>query len=399
MTRATNRLSALQIKSAAAGKLMDGGGLVLDKTDTGGKWLYRYSFAAQRREMGLGSFPGVSLSDARKARDRWAAMLEIGKDPITERQRLLREEKAAIDRKDPTLREAAETVFEARKATLRADGERGRWFSPIRIHLLPRLGPKRLSQIHQTDIRDALKPIWASKHATAEKAIQRLRIIFAQSKLMGYPCDPFTVDAAQHMLGAVKTAPVGIASTPWQEVPALYARLSSGSMSHQVLRMIILTCARSESVRGMKFSEIDGNIWTVPDDRMKGREGKARSFRIPLPNAALEIIRECRETAADDHVFPSYRQGCITQNAILKALDVLGEVGRPHGFRTSFRTWIQDTGACSYDVAETVLAHAVGGKVERTYARSDMLDPRRVVMDKWARLVTGSGADIVALRG
>jgi hypothetical protein len=62
MTRATNRLTAVQIKTAAPAKLQDGGGLILDKTATGGKWIYRYRFAGQRREMGLGSFPGVSLA-------------------------------------------------------------------------------------------------------------------------------------------------------------------------------------------------------------------------------------------------------------------------------------------------------------------------------------------------
>jgi integrase len=114
----------------------------------------------------------------------------------------------------------------------------------------------------------------------------------------------------------------------------------------------------------------------------------------------LEVVRECATDAQDDYLFPSYRQGaCISQTAILKALNALNEAGRPHGFRSSFREWVQDCNSCSYDVAETVLAHKVGGKVERTYARSDLLDARRVVMGKWADHVTGEAAKVVRLRG
>lgn len=85
MTRAQNRLTAIAIRAAAPGKLQDGAGLVLNKTATGGKWVYLYSFAGGRRHMGLGSFPAVSLAEARKARDKWAGALANGKDPITER--------------------------------------------------------------------------------------------------------------------------------------------------------------------------------------------------------------------------------------------------------------------------------------------------------------------------
>jgi integrase len=400
MTRATNRLTAIKIKATEAGKLQDGGGLILDKTATGGKWIYRYRFAGQRREMGLGSFPGVTLADARKARDRWATALADGKDPITERKRLLADEKAALDRKDPTLFEITATVFDALKGKLRGEGTRGRWRSPLDTHVLPKIGKRRLSDLHQTDIHDAIKPIWTAKNATAEKAMQRLGIIFRNAKLMGYDCDPFTIDAARYMLGEVIREPVGIVHTPWREVPALFQRLGGGSAGHQCLRMIILTAARSDSVRGMRFSEIDGDVWTVPADRMKGRAGKVQPFRVPLSPAALEVVRECAETAQDDYLFPSYRQGaCISQTAILKALNAVNEAGRPHGFRSSFREWVQDTNACSYDVAETVLAHAVGGKVERTYARSDLLDARRVVMGKWADHVTGEATKVVRLRG
>lgn len=395
MTKPTARLSAVKLKTAKPGKLQDGGGLILDKTEDGGKWLWRYRFAGASREMGLGSYPLVTLAEARRLRDKWALVLTDGKDPISERRRQIEAEKAAMAKTDPTLEEVAVMAFDGLKATLKGEGERGRWYSPLRVHVMPKIGKRKLSSLHQSDLAEALRPIWRKKHPTAQKAIQRLGIVFRWAKLAGYDCDPFTVDAAAHILGEVQHEPQGIEATPWRAMPALYAKLGGDLTSRRALRFMVLTCARADSVRGARFSEIEGNVWTVPGERMKS--GKA--FRYPLSPQALEIVAEAREGAVDDFLFPSYRRGaCITETALLKALNTLGEAGRPHGFRSSFRTWVQDTRACDWDVAEMVLAHVVGGRVERTYARSDLLDERAAVMVRWADYVTAAPAVVVPLR-
>lgn len=396
--REKNRLTAVGIKSAADGKLADGGGLMLEKAGSAGKWTFRYSFAGGRREMGLGSWPDTSLAEARKARDRWAGILRDGKDPIAERARQRDAERAEIDRRDPTFGEMAEAAFEARKASLRGEGERGRWFSPIRVHLLPKLGARRMTDIHQTDLRDALAPLWRSKPATAEKAIQRTAIIFRHAKLAGIAVDPFTVEAAKHLLGDMRREIVHIEATPWQAIPALYAKLDGRGATRLALRWMILTAVRSDGARGARLEEIDGDVWTVPADRMKGREGKVRDFRVPLSTEAQRLAALAAETARDGYLFPSYRKGCISDTALAKMLNEMGEAGRPHGFRTSFRSWVQDHDAATYDVAEKALGHIVGGKVERSYARSDLLDQRRILMEKWAAFVTGAEAKVIQLR-
>jgi integrase len=395
MTSPLAALSALKIKNAAPGKLSDGGGLILIKReDGGGAWVWRYTFAGISREMGLGSFPAVTLADARKARAKWAAVLETDKDPITERKRERDRQKAQM-LDGMILKEAAEKAFLAKKALLRGDGERGRWYSPIELHILPKLGNRRLTDIHQSDIADTLRPIWETKHPTAEKAIQRLGIIIRWAVLSGFEVDPLLVDKARHMLGAVKHVPEGITATPWRDLPNLYKSLSHPTAGHRALRMTILTCARTDSVRGMRFDEIEGTIWTVPGSRMKS----GQPFRYPLTPEAMRLVEACREYATGPHLFPSYRgDKPLTEAALLKALNAVGEAGRPHGFRTSFRTWVQETNACSYDVAETVLAHSLGNKVERSYARSDLLDQRRAVMLRWSKFVAGDGAVVVELR-
>lgn len=399
MARTRNQLTAVTIRKAAPGKLEDGGGLRLYKTPGSGRWVYRYTFSGVRREMGLGSLDDLTLAKARAARDSWAAVLASGVDPITERQRRRDETSAELSRSDPTFEELAQTVFESKKASLRGDGERGRWFSPLAQHVIPRIGKRRMSTIDQTDIAEALRPIWKDKPATAEKAFHRTRIIFRKARLMGLDADPFTVEAAAHILGDVSRTIEHIAATPWQEVPALYGRLDRPGASYRCLRWMILTATRSESARGARLSEIDGNVWTVPADRMKGKQGKVQAFRVPLSTEAQRLVAQFRESSTGDLMFPSYRSGYISSTALQKVLNELGEAGRPHGFRTSFRSWVQDTDAATFDVAETALAHRIGSTVERSYARSDLLDQRRALMERWSGFVSGEEAKVVQLRG
>ena len=386
-----NKLTAAAIKAAKAGQhLQDGGGLLLRRSPSGGRWVFRYSFSGQRRDMGIGSWLEVSLAEARRIRGDWAAKLRLGVDPISERNRIRDEETARRRRREPTFAEIAELVFEARKERLRGNGERGRWFSPLRVHVIPKVGARRITELQQNDIHAAIAPIWRTKNETAEKALQRTRIIFQEARLMGYQVDPFLCDAARHMLGHVNQETKPIAATPWQDLPALFKRLDKPYASYQALRWTILTATRSMSARGARFCEIDGDIWTVPSDRMKGGVGKVEDFRVPLSTAALKVVESCRSLRQSDWLFPSPRTGCVTQNAMANILNDLREPGRPHGFRTSFRSWVQDTDSASWEVAETALAHTIGNKVERSYARSDLLEKRRVLMEAWGRFVMGA---------
>jgi len=165
------------------------------------------------------------------------------------------------------------------------------------------------------------------------------------------------------------------------------------------LRLMILTTVRSAALRAARFDEIEGDIWTVPAERMKGMEGQVTDFRVPLSIEAQRVIGICREFSSNDFLFPSSHAGkSISDRAIHKTLEGLKEAGQPHGFRTSFRTWVQDSNAAPFDVAETALSHIVGNKVERAYARSDLLDQRRILMQKWADFVTGAEAKVVKIR-
>lgn len=392
------KLTAISIKKASDGKLGDGGGLELRKKGDAGRWVWRYSITGRRREMGLGTYPEVSLGEARKIRDKWALLLAQGKDPISERQADQDAIRREFEKNDPTLEALTSDVLNARKASLKGDGKAGRWISPLERHVFPKIGHKAISTIHQSDIRTALAPIWKSKHPTATKAINRLRIVFRQGKLMGYDCDPFTIDAAKHMLGDVIHNADPIPATPWQDIPDLYARLENTGQVAQCLRFMILTLVRASGCRGATYDEFNDGIWTVPAVRMKGRPGKVSDFRVPLTDQTQQLVDHQRALGGT-YLFSAQRGRPVSDNSLSKHMREIGEAGRPHGFRTSFRTWVQDTDACSWEVSETVLAHTIGNKVERSYARSDLLDRRRIVMQKWADFVTGASSNVVKIHG
>lgn len=389
-----NKLTAVMVKNTPSGLLGDGGGLRLEKNGDTGKWIYRYSHLGKRREMGLGQWPTVSLSDARKLRDSWATELAAGRDPIAIREDQRAAEVAERDKNDPTFEELTRIVFEARKATLRGEGKRGRWLSPLERHLFPALGRKRVSALTRHDFANALRPIWRNMHPTAEKAYQRSRLIFREGKFMGFECDPFEVEAASRILGEVRHVTKPIPSTPWQELPGLYSSLGN-SIADECLRFMILTCVRADGCTGARFAEIKDGVWTVPKDRVKGIEGLVEDFRVPLSGEAQKVVERMAEISPT-FLFSARLGRPITTNACEKRLNEMKEPGRPHGFRSSFRTWVQDTDACSWEVSETVLGHSIGNNVERSYARSDLLERRRIAMEAWASHVTGKRAAEVA---
>ncbi|WP_412509493.1 Arm DNA-binding domain-containing protein [Roseovarius sp. SYSU LYC5161] len=134
MARGRNILTAGQMRKPRPGRQQDGGGLILHKTENGGRRPWRYSFAGRRRELGLGGLDAVTLAQACATRHKWAAVLADGRDPISERDRGINGRRTELHHADPTFAEIAEMVFEACKAGLREDGERGRWWSPLRLH-------------------------------------------------------------------------------------------------------------------------------------------------------------------------------------------------------------------------------------------------------------------------
>jgi len=290
------KLSALFVKSAPPGKHEDGNGLRLVKREDGaGQWVLRYTIHGRRREMGLGGIASLSLKDARELASEFRTLVIRGIDPIEHRQS---ERRKAI-RARHLLRDVALDAFESRKADLKGDGKAGRWFSPLELHILPKLGKRPVAGITQVDIRDTLEPIWHTKASTASKAADRLKIVLDHAAALGLDVDLMAVAKANKLLGGQRHKVTSIPSLPWREVPSFYGTLSEPTITHLALRLLILTGLRSRSVRFARLDEIDGDVWTVPAENMKARVGVAKDFRVPLSSEAKRVVELAEPYARD----------------------------------------------------------------------------------------------------
>ncbi len=159
-------------------------------------------------------------------------------------------------------------------------------------------------------------------------------------------------------------------------------------MTQLALRLLILTGVRTRPLRYMHKDQIDGDIWTIPAESMKGRRDATEEFRVPLSSEALKVIKQARLLSRNGFLFSATGRGPLAQNSMLQYMKKTGLEACPHGFRSSLRDWLAETTNAPYEVAETILGHTVGGKVERAYRRTDYLEQRRIFMDRWASYVT-----------
>jgi integrase len=383
--RTRYKLSAVFVKSAPIGKHSDGGGLYLHKhSSASAKWFFRFTLHGRRHEMGLGSFSDVSLQMARELADAAREQVKRRVDPIQQRNRESRD----AARTDNSLRKIAEEAFEARKAELRDDGKAGRWFSPLELHVLPRLGSVPVNVIDQVMIKDALKPIWHEKAVTARKAMNRLGLVLQHAAALGLDVDIQATGKAKALLGKQRHQASHIVAMPWQDVPAFYASLNDPTTANLALRLLILTGHRLKPVRFIRSEHIDGNVWTAPAEIIKGREGSTDAFRCHLSPEALKVINLARPLARDGYLFPSIGKGVMSDATLSRMMERRGLAARPHGFRTSLRLWLEEATSAGHEIKESMVQHKVGGAVERAYRRTDYLEQRRPLYDAWAAFVT-----------
>ncbi|VEJ46053.1 tyrosine-type recombinase/integrase [Bartonella vinsonii] len=382
-----NRLNARAVATLGAGKYNDGAGLLLHKRKDGGaQWLYRYTIHGRRREMGLGALRNVSLKKARELATQWRSVLHEGRDPIKEREKQKREAMRNLH----YLKDIALDAFETRKAELKNDGKDGDWFLPLKLHILPQLGCLPISEITQTDIRNTLAPIWHTKAKTAERALIRLNICFKHAAAMGLDVDLQATEKAKALLGKQRHKVKNMPAMDWKEIPAFYQTLcQTTTMTQLALRLLILTGVRTSPLRHIHKDQIEGDIWTIPAENMKGKRDATTEFRVPLSTEALEILKQARLLSRNDFFFSATGRGPLGETCMSQYMKKTGLEACPHGFRSSLRDWLAETTDAPYEVAETILSHVVGGQVERAYRRTDYLEQRRVYMDKWAAYVTG----------
>ena len=121
---------------------------------------------------------------------------------------------------------------------------------------------------------------------------------------------------------------------------------------------------------------------------MKGRKGKTPDFRVPLTPEALHVIKLASQQQRDGYIFPGVKRGVISDASMARLMERRGLEARPHGFRSTLRTWLTESQQASREVAEIIIAHQTGSVVERSYNRTDMIEQRRRLLTSWAEFLS-----------
>ena len=375
-----NSLNQLKAKNLSPGKYADGQGLwLIKRTKQAGRWMLRLSVDSRRREMGLGRWPDVSIAEARERAAEARRALRDGFDPIEERAKSRRRTNQL------TVAQAIEGCFEARKAELKGDGHAGRWMSPLKVHVIPKIGSYAIEDVDQHILKEMLDPIWHDKPQAASKALNRMNLTLKHAAALGLNVDLQAIMKTRALLGKQRHKIEHIPAMIYKEVPKFYRSLESETgIAALALRFLILTATRTSEVRLATFDEIDGALWTLAPDRTKNR----REHRVPLTDEALSVVARAKSAATNDYLFASYKGKPMSDAAMSKFMRDRGLNARPHGFRASFRTWLEDETNAPFELKESLLGHHVDAGIVGAYQRSDRLEQRVELLSEWASWLT-----------
>jgi len=391
-------------------------GLYLQVTPTGARsWILRATIGRKRRDLGLGSYPDVTLAQARERAREAKDQIWRGVDPIEERK-AARSALAAAQARGKTFADVFEDYAAAKLEELGSDADRTRWRSSIERFVLPHIGKMLVSDLQVPDMLRVLQPIWRDKTETATRVRARIEAILSWATVSGHRAgdNPARWHGNLDMLLPKPSRIAGTNNQPTialNEAAAWFAALNKRKgIGAKALAFLTLCASRSGEVRGMTWDELDfgARVWTISAERMKAD----REHRVPLSDAALAIIEAMPRRSETRLVFAASRGGQLSDMTLSKvmrdmhkdALEVATEAGLdtdkagwrdprsgrpavPHGLRSTFRDWAAEDTYYPSDMAEIALAHKVGTKVEQAYRRGNMMEKRRAMMTDWARFL------------
>ena len=357
----------------------DGDGLSLMVRPNGSKaWQVRIvNSNGTKTDKGIGAYPGVRLAEARNKTKALRLQL-VGRDEEVTTTTV------------PTFKVVAEKYIASSAPTWKNHKTVINTRSCLENYAYPVFGDIPVNDIRRAEVLAVLEGIWTSKPAAAKKLRQRVRSVFDYALDREY----IEVNPAAHFTRA-SLPPTGngthFRALPYQEVSKALTTISSSSSSLAVrlcFKWLVLTAARSGEARGARWQDIDlsARVWTIPGDRMKS----GAEHRVPLSTQAIAVLTDAAPLKnGSGLVFPGVK-GELSDMTLTKLLRDNGLAPRTtvHGFRTSFKTWCMETTDTPWAVGEAALAHTLGNSTEQAYARTDLFDRRRGLMQAWADFAT-----------
>jgi integrase len=366
-------------------------GLLLVVKPTGARsWMFRTKVGIKRRSIGLGGYPDVPLKDARKKAKELKEKIQAGIDPVEEKRKdrdaLIKEQTRFM-----TFEEAARRCHRKKAAELKNDKHIRDWISSLERHVIPTIGNISVSEIGLPEVLAVLKPIWSEKTETASRIRQRIEQILNWATVSGYRTGENPARWAGN-ISEILPKPskvskrVHFKALPYEQMGSFMVELRKRpAMTARALEWIILTACRSAEARGATWDEIDlkQRIWTIPADRMK----MDREHRVPLCDDATNLLKNLPRFEGSNYLFTAARGGMLSDMSISMLCRRMKVEAVPHGFRSTFKDWATETTSFPDLVSEMCLAHKVGSAVREAYARGDLLEKRRKLINAWAEYI------------
>ena len=375
---ALNKLNDAAVRKAQpkakAYKLFDGGSMYLAVLPSGVKsWRMAYRVAGKPQTATIGPYPLVSLAAARVRRDEMRlALLNGGSVKPVKAKPVL------------TLEDASGQYWASRRDVspdYRMNAE-----NAIARHVLPALGKLPVTDITRAQVLAALM---AMDTAGLSVYVRKTRIWLSQVFDWAVEHEHAAANPVQQIdprKAFSKSVVTSFASLDITEVPAFMERLALEGVIQSAVatKLLALTWVRTQELRLMEFSEIDGDVWRIPAGKMKRR----RDHIVPLSRQALELVEHMQaRTRGSKYVFPNDRRldRPMSENAILYLIGRMGYGGRMtgHGWRSIGSTWANEAGF-SADAIERQLAHAPDDRTRAVYNKAEYFDIRQKMLQAWA---------------
>ena len=295
------------------GTYEDGDGLRLVVKPTGRKsWLLRFQLAGRRREMGLGSFPEVSLKKARQDASTKRTQLSDGIDPLA-----ARDIERAAQREAQRASEAKQLKFETLATEYRdahgaawSDKWRKGWLRKLELYAFDQIGKLSAEDIGTPEVLKVLQPIWATKTRTADEVRGQIEQVLDAAKARNLRQGENPARWRGHLDNLLSRAEKKKArkrehfeALRWQDVPTLMAKLSTNTTPASLAaQLLIMTSARAHMVRFARWDEFDleAGTWSLPDERMKMRI----AFVIPLAEEVVKLVKSIPQDEGSPFLFP-----------------------------------------------------------------------------------------------
>lgn len=394
-------LTDIKCKNAACppekrhARLTDGAGLYLEVSPKGSKrWFWKFYPEGKESRLALGSYPEVSLKDARAARDAARLTRQSGANPVQQRKA----DKLVANVRSATTFDAVAEEFYAKAKDGWSPSYAKKWHRLVEKDLSPWLGSLPLESITPSMLLSALQ---RTQQRGAIDSAHALRQYAGQVFRHGIQTERCTRNPAADLAGALKPIQVKHMAAVLDPVKlGALLRDMDGYTGQPVTRTALVLSAllfqRPGNIRAMEWSEIDTEkaLWTIPAAKMKRSvHGKVngRPHLVPLPPQALAALTDLKPlTGHGRYVFPGLLTGeeCMSENTVRAALRRMGYSNddmTPHGFRAVARTLIAERlPGIAQDVIEAQLAHGKSGPLGMAYDRAEYLDQRRIMMVAWA---------------